>query len=50
DIMSFYLIATSIGGLGIISSSLISCLISSYLIDNNNPKSMMRNIKASVDS
>lgn len=48
DIISFYLIATSIGGLGIITSSLISCAISSYMPDVNS-SGKMRNIRATLD-
>jgi uncharacterized membrane protein len=38
DIISFYLICTTIGGLGIITSSIVSCLLSSYFLVNKKAK------------
>jgi uncharacterized membrane protein len=43
DIISFYLISTTIGGLGIITSSIVSCVISSHFLLNRKTKKKIIN-------
>ena len=48
DIITFYMVAVSISGIGIISSAVISCFISQYLSSTETAKKM-RNLKSTQD-